>query len=154
MIPMTIKNPTWLQRRRCSTDSALPRTASIPKKTRCPPSKIGIGKRLRMARFTEKSAMNRRKVSSPICAALPEAAPMVTMLPRDRGETPPVTRSRRKSRIRALIPIVSAHPSRTARARDTGWYENSVMGGHTPTFPIRTVSPVKGSSLVSSSGVT
>ena len=87
MIPTMMTNPNWLHRTRCSMVNALPRTASTARKTRWPPSRMGMGRRLRMARFTENRAMKRRKTEIPSLAASPDACPMVTMLPRFRGET-------------------------------------------------------------------
>ena len=48
---------------------------------------------MRTARLMLKNAMKRRNSSIPCSAASPEAAPIVTMLPTDRGEMPPVKRA-------------------------------------------------------------
>jgi hypothetical protein len=52
-----------------------------------PPSRIGMGRRFRIARLIENSAMNRRKMGNPSAAACPEASPIATMLPRFLSES-------------------------------------------------------------------
>ncbi len=60
------------------TESGLPLSASKPRKTRCPPSRTGIGRRLRTPRFTLTNATKRSRLNSPLLADLVAIATIVT----------------------------------------------------------------------------
>src|SRR6266566_1842762 len=134
MMPSNTTNPIWLSRSRSSTDSGLRRTASASRNTTCPPSRIGIGSRFRIARLIDRNAMKLRKNPSPTRAAWPATCPMRSGPPRSRGDTRPVTKSRRNVRIKPARSRVSSQPSRAAPAKpgrgSTGY------AAATPTMPM------------------
>src|SRR5207253_2860646 len=63
MMATSTTKPIWVSRRRSPSGNGLRRTASARRNTSWPPSRIGIGRTLRMARLMDRKAMKPRKVA-------------------------------------------------------------------------------------------
>src|SRR6266496_3234701 len=111
------KNPTLLSRVRSSRDNGLPRTASAIRNISCPPSRIGIGSRLRIARLIEKNATKVSSQSRPNRATCPEIWPTVMMPPTSRNDVSRSTRPFRNPSTTWARPHVSWKPETRARPR-------------------------------------
>jgi len=109
-MPSSTTNPICVRRSRSSSGSGLRRTASATRNTTCPPSRIGIGSRLRIARLIEKNAMKRSSQSRPSRAACPDACATRMGPPSSRTEIWPSISPLRKPRMIVAVRVVSCHP--------------------------------------------
>src|SRR5439155_1140439 len=120
------KNPTLLSRVRSSRDNGFPRSASAMRNMSCPPSRIGMGSRFRIARLIEKNATKVSSQSRPNRATCPEIWPTVMMPPPSRNEVSRSTRPFRNPSTTWARPHVSWKPETRARPRGSRTW---IVGG-------------------------
>src|SRR5881409_298591 len=91
MIVATRANPICVRRSRKPSDRGRRSTASAKRNVSCPPSRMGIGRRLSSARLTERTAMSASNDGTPWRAASPESRPIVMGPPTSESDPSPTS---------------------------------------------------------------
>src|SRR5258708_2402357 len=119
----------------------------------CPPSRIGIGSRLRTATFTLRTAISRKRLSTPLCAAATDARVIAMGPPSCRTETSRVRRPRTTATIFVAVSHVCRAPSPNAVPIAIGW-RLLKSASVAPIFPTDAICFVTGSFWSTASGRT